>query len=122
MPNEVWAVAAQWGLVGVMVLAILSGIAWAGRRLLSKDGILESQAAAMQSVSKSLDGVALCLKRGEDAADVHMTACKVTGDHVEILHRAAMAALGEIEDEFHGKPGFDITARIERIRQVLKGV
>jgi len=121
MPSEVWSMGAQWGLVGIMVLAILAGIAWTGKRLLSKDGILENQASAMQSVSKSLEGVTRCLDKHASDTMGHMTACQATGEQVEVLHRAAMAALAEIEDEFHGKHGFDITARIGRIRQVLRG-
>lgn len=121
MPSEVWSIGAQWGLVGTMILAIFAGIAWTGKRMLSKGGILENQAKAMKSVSQSLDGVTRCLDRHVGETTGHMTACQATGEQVNVLHRAAMAALAEIEDEFRGKHGFDITARIERIRQVLRG-
>lgn len=112
---EIWA---QHGLVGLMICAIFSGIAWAGVRLLGKDGVLVNHDIAMLAVSKSLDGVTECLDRHATEAAEHSSACEATGKQIGMLHRAALATLAEIDDECKSR-GMDVTARLQRVRQLL---
>lgn len=112
---DIWA---QWGLVGAMIGAIFFGIAWAGKRLLGKDGILENHTDAMRVVSQVLDGVTTCVERHVRETGDHALFSESTGRRVTTLQRAALAALSEIEDECSSR-GVDVSARVQRVRQVL---
>ena len=109
---------AQWGLLGVVILAILYGTAWAGKRLLGEQGVLEHQAVAMNAIAKSLDSVGRHVVNHETETRAHVSACVESGKQVGALHRAALAALTEIESECK-EQGLDISARIERVRMVI---
>lgn len=110
----------QFGLAGGMIGCIFAGIGWAGQRLLGKGGIMEKYAEAMQAVSASLDGVMRVVDKHSGESAEHSDACAKTGERVDAIHRAAVAALCEIEDECRSR-GVDIAARVDRIRQVLDG-
>lgn len=104
---------AQYGLVGLMVGAIFAAIAWAGQRLLGKDGVLELHA-------KALDRVADCVDAQGRDGEAHAGICAQTGDRVAKIHSAANLCLSEIEDECRLR-GIDIKARCDRVRDALRG-
>lgn len=112
---DLWA---QWGLVGAMIGAIFFGIAWGGKRLLGKGGILEDHTAAMQVVFQVLDGVTRCVERHATETEKHVEESEATGRKVTVIQNAALAALDEIEEECSSR-GVDVSARVKRVRQVL---
>jgi hypothetical protein len=102
---------AQYGLVGLMISAIFAGIAWAGTRLLGKEGVLEMHA-------KALDRVADCVQSSLSAEMLHSTECKEAHITVDRLHAASVQALNEISDECSLR-GIDVRERISRVRNAL---
>ncbi len=109
MPDLSWG---EYGLIGLMIGGIYAGIAWAGARLLGKEGVLDQHA-------KALNRVADCVETHSTAAAEDSKTCHATGVKVGTLHQAAIAALGEIADECRHR-GMDVDARVTRIRQILE--
>lgn len=103
---------AQYGLVGLMISAIFGGIAWAGARLLGKDGILEQHANALQHVAK-------CVQANTDSDTTHSSDCQEAHAKVDKIHAASLQALNEISDECKSR-GIDVGERIARVRHALQ--
>lgn len=107
-------------LLGVIIAAAITGLGWAGKRLLGKDGILESSNKAINSQVQSTN--ALCSLVQEDRlidAGHHKDTAK-QGETLDRFHAAALQAVNEIEAEGQSR-GMDLRERCERVRKVLRG-
>jgi len=103
---------AQYGLVGLMVAGMYAGIAWGAKQLLGQDGILRGHTAAIQAVTA-------CLEKHHESAVDHATACHDSNRKVKRLHRAALSAVDEIEQECTAH-GIDVVDRCNRVRRELE--
>lgn len=102
---------AQYGLVGLMIAGIYIGIAWAGKQLLGKNGIL-------RATSTALNGVTACLEKHNSASMNHAFECQGSNHRMTALHRAALSAIDEIEQECQAR-GIDVSDRCNRVRREL---
>ena len=105
---ETWQ---QFGLVGLMVGCMYLGIAWAAKRLLGKDGIIEGQTRAIAAVTA-------CLEKHQVNSTAHAEDCAENNQKVKRLHGAAVVAINEIEAEC-SVLGLDVTERCNRVRREL---
>lgn len=108
----------QYGLLGVVLCAVFGGIAWAGKRLLGENGILEKHAVSLDKVADCVAVVSENVKSSLTSAGEHANACTSANAKVQTIHKAAVAALDELEQECKSR-GLDVSARVNRVRRVL---
>lgn len=118
MVAEVMEQFAQYGLVGLMIGGIYLGIAWGGKRLLGKDGLLEGHNLAMQKNADAIESVAVCMQEKSVFDKAHTKECDAANANVRRIHHAAVIALDEIEAECRAH-GFDVADRCNRVRREL---
>lgn len=108
--NIPWA---DYGLLGIVLLSVLSGIGWAGVRILGKDGLAERSLTTLNTVND-------CLGKHHETSMEHYKVCTESNAQVDRMHDAAMLALDEIAAV--GKQhGIDLTEPCNRVRRELTG-
>jgi hypothetical protein len=99
------------GLLSVVIMTVLSGVGWAGARLLGRGGLIEES-------NKALAAVADCVKQHDSRQAVHNEDCKTSSRGVARLHAAALEACDQVEEICH-EHGIELGQRVVRVREAL---
>ncbi len=109
-------------LLSAVVLMGMMGVGWAAKRLLGRDGIIESLNKSLAANAISVESVAQCVKQHDSRAaqsmSSHADTCSETQKTVRQVHSAAIIACDVVEQECK-KRDIDVSSEINRIRNEL---
>lgn len=114
-----WEQFAQYGLVGLMIAATYYFIWWAMQQLLGKEGVLRTNAKAIELNAQASEGNAKAIEGLTVVLGQFAKTSEQSNDRLGQLQQAAIVALDEIEAECNSQ-GLHVRDRCLRIRRILE--
>jgi hypothetical protein len=108
----------QNSLLGMVIFLSALGIGWVGKRLFSKDGILESTAAAVKLNAEATAQIGNLIDQHDKHQTSHHNLCFESNHGVKRLQNAALVACDQLE-EVCKENKIDVGDRIRKVREAL---